>query len=90
MTCSFDPNVCTSNCKKYSICCYYSIQNQFIELQSQINFIYKTFTDILKKNEENTLKIKLLEECFYNYICNEKESELRKNSKESDNEKDNK
>jgi hypothetical protein len=90
MTCKFNSENCSPNCKKYLFCSYYSLQNQFIELQSQINFIYKTFTDILKKNEENTLKIKLLEECFYNYICNEKESELRKNSKESDNEKDNK
>jgi uncharacterized ferritin-like protein (DUF455 family) len=89
MNCNFDPNVCSVNCKKYSLCAYYSIQNQFIELQSQLNFIYTTITDILRKNENNDVKIELLEESFYKYICDSNDSEPIKNFKESDNEKEN-
>jgi hypothetical protein len=88
MTCKFNSENCSPNCKKYLFCSYYSIQNQFIELQSQINFIYTTIADILKKNEENNLKIKLLEDCFYKYVC-KTDSELKDKIKESDSEKEN-
>ena len=89
MACNFDPNICSINCKKYALCSYYSVQNQFIDLQSQINFIYTTITDILKKNETNDTKIELLENAFYKYICKIEDSEMIKNFKESDDEKEN-
>jgi hypothetical protein len=48
-----------------------------------------TITDILKKNEDNNTKIKLLEDAFYKYICDRSDSDPIKNLKESDNEKEN-
>jgi hypothetical protein len=89
MTCNFDSNVCSINCKKYALCSYYSIQNQFIDLQSQLNFIYTTITDILKNNEDNDTKIKLLENAFYKYICDSTDSEPINYLEESENEKEN-
>jgi hypothetical protein len=80
MECKFNPNKCDINCKKYLLCSYYSIQNQFIELQSQMNFLYKTMSDILKQNEDSDIKINLLEKAFYKYI---NDSETRETIKES-------
>jgi peptidoglycan hydrolase CwlO-like protein len=74
MNCEFNPNKCSATCNKYSVCIFYSIQNQISELQSQINFIYKTISDILNRNEDSNLKIKLLEDAFYKYICTDSES----------------
>lgn len=88
MQCEFDPNKCSVTCKKYPICSYYSIQNQFIELQSQMNFIYMTISDILKTNKSAEIKISLLQETLENCIC--KDSELIEYfTKESTNEKEN-
>jgi hypothetical protein len=88
--CNFDPNKCSVECKKYSICSYYSIQNQFIEIQSQLNFIYNTITQILKTNETSDIKISLLEEAIRDKISREGDSEMIVNDKkESKYEKEN-
>jgi hypothetical protein len=86
--CNFDPNVCNVNCKKYSICSYYSIQNQVSEIQSQLNFIYDTITKILQSNETADLKINLLESAVFKYLT---DSDTMANTKikESNNEKEN-
>jgi hypothetical protein len=62
--CNFDPNKCSIDCKKYPICSYYSIQNQFIEVKSQLNFIYNTITQILESDATTEMKINLLEEAI--------------------------
>jgi hypothetical protein len=87
MACNFDPNICSVECKKYPICSYYSLQNQFINLQSQLNFIFNTLTEILKTNEASDRKISLLEEAIRDKI--NRDSEMRENNKESKYEKDN-
>jgi hypothetical protein len=87
MACNFDPNICSVECKKYPICSYYSLQNQFINLQSQLNFIFNTLTEILKTNEASDRKISLLEEAIRDKI--NRDSETRENNKESKYEKDN-
>jgi hypothetical protein len=88
--CNFDPNKCSVECKKYPICSYYSIQNQFIEIQSQLNFIYNTITQILKTNETSDIKISLLEEAIRDKISREGDSEMIVNDKkESKYEKEN-
>jgi hypothetical protein len=87
MTCKFDPNTCSINCKKYLLCSYYSMQNQIIDLQSQVNFIYSTIADILKKSETSEIKIGLLESAFFKYVS---DSDSIINYKESNkNEKEN-
>lgn len=86
VNCKFDPNICNVNCKKYPICSYYSIQNQISEIQSQLNFIYGTISEILKSNENSDLKINLLESAFHKFIT---DSEMKKLEKESKNEKEN-
>lgn len=88
VVCNFDPNKCSIDCKKYSICSYYSIQNQVSNIQSQLNFIYDTITKILKSNETADLKINLLESAVSRFI-NEHDSETIKIFKESNNEKEN-
>jgi hypothetical protein len=89
--CNFDPNLCSIECKKYPICSYYSIQKQFIEIQSQLNFVYNTITQILQSNETTELKINLLEEAIRNKISGEIDDPdtIKNNIKESKNEKDN-
>jgi hypothetical protein len=87
MTCNFDPNSCSVNCKKYSICAYYAIQNQFSEVQSQLNFIYTTISDILKTSETADTKINLLESAVFKYITDSYPIEI---TKESNNEEKNK
>lgn len=88
MNCKFDPNTCSIECKKYSICSYYSIQNQFSEIQSRLNFIYGTITQILKSNETTDLKLNLLESALYKFV-NNPDSETTISNKESNNEKEN-
>jgi hypothetical protein len=73
MTCEFSPNTCSVSCNKYSLCAYYSIQSQFSELQSQFNFIYKTISNILQKEEETEVKLNLIQEAILKYV--EKDSE---------------
>jgi hypothetical protein len=68
MKCEFNPNICSVNCKKYPLCAYYSIQNQFSEVQSQLNFIYNTISEILKTSETAETKIKLLESAVSTHI----------------------
>jgi hypothetical protein len=68
MDCKFDVSKCSIECKKYPICSYYSIQNQFIETQSQLNFIYTTIGKILQSNETNEIKVSLLEEAIRNKL----------------------
>jgi hypothetical protein len=85
MNCNFNPNSCSINCKKYSICSYFFIQNQLSEVQSQLNFIYKTITEILTLSETADSKIKLLESAVFT----EKDSYLNTNfCKESQDEKE--
>jgi hypothetical protein len=88
MTCNFDPNKCSLTCKKYSICSYYSIQNQVSEIQSQLNFIYDTITKILQSNETADLKLNLLESAVFKYVT-DSETMAKNNNKESNNEKEN-
>jgi hypothetical protein len=61
MNCEFNPNSCSVNCKKYPICSYFFIQSQLSDVQSQLNFIYKTIANILQTSEIAETKIKLLE-----------------------------
>jgi hypothetical protein len=89
MTCNFDPNTCNLNCKKYSICSYYSIQNQVSEIQSQLNFIYDTITKILQSNEAADLKVTLLESAVFKYLTDSETMAKNNNFKESNNEKKN-
>jgi hypothetical protein len=92
MSCKFDENICTVSCKKYPICSYYSIQNQFIKIQSQLNFIYNTITQILKSEETTDTKIILLEEAIRSKVdCTIDDSEkiLLHDEKESKHEKEN-
>jgi hypothetical protein len=90
MACKFDPNICSVNCKKYQICSYYSIQNQFIEIQSQLNFIYNTITQILNSNETTEVKVGLLEEAIRKNRFEIDDSEpILINNKESKYEKEN-
>jgi hypothetical protein len=86
--CNFDPNKCSIDCKKYPICSYYSIQNQFIEVKSQLNFIYTTIAEILKTNESSEMKISLLENAIRDKIS-ANDSEMIINEKESKYEKEN-
>jgi hypothetical protein len=88
MICEFDPNKCSVECKKYSICSYYSIQNQFSNLQSQLNFIYDTIAKILQSNETADLKLNLLESAVFTYL-KDSETMANNNFKESNNEKEN-
>lgn len=67
--CSFDPNKCPIECKKFPICSYYSMQNQISDLQSQVNFLYKTLTQLLKNNEKQENRITLLENGLYKFGC---------------------
>jgi hypothetical protein len=89
MTCNFNPNTCSLNCKKYPICSYYSIQNQVSEIQSQLNFIYGTITKILQSNEAADLKLNLLESAVFKYLkdsdtmANTKIKESKENEKEN-------
>jgi hypothetical protein len=76
--CSFDPNKCPVECKKYPICSYFSLQNQFIEVKSQLNFIYNTITQILSTNETNDIKINLLEEAIREKISCDVDSDTTK------------
>jgi archaellum component FlaC len=69
--CNFDPNSCSIECKKYPICSYYSIQKQFIEVQSQLNFIYNTIPQILETNETIDTKLNLIEEIIRQNISSE-------------------
>jgi uncharacterized protein YaaN involved in tellurite resistance len=63
------------------------MQNQIIDLQSQVNFIYSTIADILKKSETSEIKIGLLESAFFKYVS---DSDSIINYKESNkNEKEN-
>jgi hypothetical protein len=88
--CNFDPNKCSVDCKKYPICSYYSIQNQFIEVKSQLNFIYNTITEILNSNEEVNTKLYLLEEAIRDKKSDIADSDPIINFiKESKNEKEN-
>jgi hypothetical protein len=89
--CRFDSKVCLPSCKKYSICSYYSIQNQLTSIQSQLNFIYKTITDILESSKEAEVKVSLLEGAMYKISCDVlKDSETTiLNNKESHHEKEN-
>jgi hypothetical protein len=89
--CNFDPDKCSVDCKKYPICSYYSIQNQFIEVKSQLNFIYNTITQILESNATTEMKITLLEEAIRKkVVCEIDDSDAIINDiKESNNEKKN-
>jgi hypothetical protein len=88
MTCEFNPNTCSVDCRKYSICSYYSIQNQVSEIQSQLNFIYDTITQILKSSETADTRLNLLESAVFTYL---KDSEMmaKNKFKESTDEKEN-
>jgi hypothetical protein len=86
MMCNFDPNNCSVNCKKYPICAYYAIQNQISDLQSQMNFIYTTISDILKSSETADTKLNLLESAVFKYL---NDSYPIINFKESNDEKEN-
>jgi hypothetical protein len=88
MTCNFDPNKCSLTCKKYSICSYYSIQNQVSEIQSQLNFIYDTITKILQSNEAADLKLNLLESAVYKFV-NDSETTISLFKESNQNEKEN-
>lgn len=76
--CDFDANSCSVECKKYPICSYYSVQNQLNSIQSQLNFFYKTISQILYSNEENDKKIALIEEGLYKFGCDFYESQKEK------------
>jgi hypothetical protein len=86
--CKFDPNLCDVSCKKYSICSYYSIQNQVSNIQSQLNFIYDTISKILQSNEAADLKLNLLESAVFKYLT-DSETMAKNKFKESNNEKEN-
>jgi hypothetical protein len=92
MKCSFDVNICSTECKKYPICAYYSVQNQVSNIQTQLNFIYDTFNTLLQKIETLDLKINVVEEAFYNFASRVYDSEPMKfEGKESiKNDKENK
>jgi hypothetical protein len=85
-SCNFDPNVCNVNCKKYSICSYYSIQNQVSNIQSQLNFIYDTITKILKSNEAADLKLNLLESAVFRFVTDSETINLFKESNQNEKE----
>lgn len=76
--CDFDANSCSVECKKYPICSYYSVQNQLNNIQSQLNFFYKTIGQILHSNEENDKKIALIEEGLYKFGYDFYESQKEK------------
>lgn len=89
MACNFDPNSCSVNCKKYSMCSYYAMQTQFSEVQSQLNFIYNIIPQILQSNETADMKLNLLEDAIYKIACKVGDSETIENYKESKDEKEN-
>jgi hypothetical protein len=89
MTCNFNPNTCSLNCKKYPICSYYSIQNQVSEIQSQLNFIYGTITKILQSNEAADLKLNLLESAVFKYLADSDTMANTKIKESKENEKEN-
>jgi hypothetical protein len=89
MTCNFNPNTCNLTCKKFSICSYYSIQNQISEVQSQLNFIYDTITKILQSNEAADLKVSLLESAVFKYITDSETMANTKIKESKENEKEN-
>lgn len=80
MTCKFDPNKCSVECSKYSMCAYYSIQTQISEIQSQLNFLYTSISSVLDKIQEIDLKSNMLNDAFIR--------EKNKNTEESVNEKE--
>jgi hypothetical protein len=84
MNCQFNPNSCSVDCKKYLLCSYYSIQNQFSEVQSQLNFIYKTISEILKTSETAETKINLLESAVFRYVTDSYPIENIKESKDEE------
>lgn len=84
--CNFNPNTCSVSCKKYSICTYYSIQNQVSEIQSQLNFIYDTITKILQSNETADLKLNLLESAVYKFVNDSETISLFKESNQNEKE----
>ena len=84
--CNFDPNKCSVECKKYSICSYYSIQNQVSNIQSQLNFIYDTIAKILKSNETADLKLNLLESAVFRFLNDSETISLNKESNQNEKE----
>jgi hypothetical protein len=89
MNCKFDPSRCSVECKKYSICSFYAMQNQFSEIQSQLNFIYETISKILKSNETADSKIKTLELAVSRIIKDSYTIKEINENKESNNEEEN-
>lgn len=79
MACKFDSNKCSLTCKKYPMCSFYSVQDQLSNIQSQLKFIYTTIGEILKSNEENNIKIDLLEKGLLRIseIINDSETKLK-------------
>jgi hypothetical protein len=55
------------------------VQDQLSNIQSQLKFIYTTIGEILKSNEENDIKIDLLEKGFLRIseIINDSETKLK-------------
>jgi hypothetical protein len=46
MKCKFDALTCSTECPKFAMCMYNSVQNQLSEIQAQMNFILSTLTQI--------------------------------------------
>jgi hypothetical protein len=61
------------------LCSFYSTQSQISEIQSQLNFIYNTITQILKANETADTKLNLLESAVYNLSCKNYDSDSIEN-----------
>lgn len=46
MRCTFNASTCSTECPKFSICMYNSIQNQLSEINSQLNFVLNILTQL--------------------------------------------
>jgi hypothetical protein len=46
MNCEFNRGLCSTTCPKYALCMYNSMQEQFSEIQKQLNFILSSLTQI--------------------------------------------
>lgn len=59
--CQFDPNKCSIECKKFSMCSYYNLLNKITELNTQLNFVFSILQKMTIMEEKTDLKINLLE-----------------------------
>jgi hypothetical protein len=56
------------------MCSYYATQNQMSNIQSQLNFIYKTIGEILESSKEAEVKVKLLEDALFKFCSRDSEA----------------